>query len=581
MVKGSVFLIAFLWLVRGIFCGTAFGGVATEDSVAGAAKVYRYLNTDILKISGDIRNTHEKGIGDVFIRVDIQNGPKTITKQTSTDAAGHYEVEAVFPPGTLAKQDVVLALKKTSYAPIAPLTLDIVSAKLSETDSTLYLARADVVLRRVASPGMWISAAVLFMIYVLIGLELLHRTLAALLGAALLLAVTYIVGPLFPDFKIISFETAVQAVDMNVILLLFSMMVIVGISEKSGMFQWVAFICYRLAGGRMRLLLVALMAVTGILSAFLDNVTTMLLVIPVTLEIAKTLKMNPVSLILPEVFASNVGGAATLIGDPPNIMIGSYANLSFLDFVRNLSIPCVLALAAAVFYFMLFFRRDYSIATPSSQSCIANIPPIDVKLLIWSIVFLALTILLFFLHSLLEMPPSIAALIGAAGLLIMSGEDISDLLANKIEWSTLIFFAMLFVVVAAAVETGLIHFLADQVKELSKGSLVISILLVLWVSAIASAIIDNIPFVATMLPVVGYMTASVPGGQDGVLWWALALGACLGGNGTVIGASANVVTVGMVEKEGIHISFGDYFKVCFPAMILSVMICMIWLLLSR
>lgn len=583
MMRGLFPLIAFLWLVGGIFCGEIFGADA-ENSATEAAGAHGYLHADILKISGDIRNTHGMGIADVLIRMIVQSGQKTMTKLSRTDAGGHYEIEAVFPPGTLVEPNVVLEMQKASYAPITPLALDPVSAKLTESDSTLYLARADIVLRRVASPAMWISAAVLLMVYVLIGMELLHRTLAALLGATLLLAVTYLAGPFFPEFRILSFETAVRAVDMNVILLLFSMMVIVGISEKSGMFQWLAFTCYRLAKGRKRLLLAALMVVTATLSAFLDNVTTMLLVIPITLGIAKVLKLNPVSLILPEVFASNVGGAATLIGDPPNIMIGSYANLSFLDFVLHLALPCILVLAAGIVYFLLYFRREYSTPLPAMASPayisngIADRPSIDLKLLIWSLVFLALTILLFFLHSLLEMAPSIAALIGAVGLLIMSGEDISDLLANKIEWPTLIFFAMLFVVVAAAEESGLIHFMADQVKELSKGSLVMSILLVLWVSALASAVIDNIPFVATMLPVIGYMTASIPGGQTGVLWWALALGACLGGNGTAIGASANLVTIGMADKAGVHISFGAYFKICFPPMVISILICTAWFL---
>jgi Na+/H+ antiporter NhaD/arsenite permease-like protein len=306
----------------------------------------------------------------------------------------------------------------------------------------------------------------------------------------------------------------------------------------------------------------------------------MLLIVPVTLQIARALRLNPVSLLLPEVFASNVGGTATLIGDPPNIMIGSYTGLTFLDFGRNLGVPCLLVLASTVAFFLIYFRSDYRAgASGYDHGVLAGGDAIrDTRLMILSLVFLGLTILLFILHGLLEMAPSIAALIGAAGLLVASGVDLAELLKEKIEWSALVFFAALFTVVAAAEESGLIHLVADAVKSVSGDSLIVALLMVLWVSAIASAIIDNIPYTATMLPVVAYLTATVPGAQNGILWWALALGACLGGNGTMIGASANVVTVGLSEKAGHRISFIDYLKVCLPPTVISIVVCTIWLL---
>jgi len=408
--------------------------------------------------------------------------------------------------------------------------------------------------------------------------------LAALLGATALLGVTYLLGPMFPEFRIISFASAAGAVDLNVILLLLAMMIIVGVSEKSGMFQWLAFQCFRLSGGRAGLLLAALMGVTALTSAFLDNVTTMLLVIPVTLRIAASLSIKPVALLLPEVFASNVGGAATLIGDPPNIMIGSFAGLTFVDFLRNLFLPCAAILTVSVIYFLIYFRGDLAVAgrnrrTGPLQSEISEYRITEPRILVLSLIFLAMTILLFVLHGLLDMPPCIAALIGATGLLLASGVDIVEILEKKIEWPTLIFFAMLFVVVAAAEESGLIYLLADQVKAFAADSLPLAVLLVLWGSALASAFIDNIPFTATMLPVVGYMTSAMPEAQGGVLWWALVMGACLGGNGTLIGASANVVTAGMAEKAGTPISFGRYFRICFVPMLLSILLCSLWLLL--
>jgi Na+/H+ antiporter NhaD/arsenite permease-like protein len=421
------------------------------------------------------------------------------------------------------------------------------------------------------------------MVYVLIGFEIAHRTSAALAGAALLLGISHLIGPFFPEFDIIRFDTAVRAVDLNVILLLFSMMIIVGISEKTGMFQWLAYSCYRLAGSRMSILCAALMAATALISAFLDNVTTMLLVIPVSLQIASALKINPVALLLPEVFASNIGGAATLIGDPPNIMIGSYAKLTFLDFSKNLAIPCSIVLIISIFFFLWYFRHEYSRPQPKPHDHktddLQGLYAItDARLLVLCLIFLGMTILLFMVHGLFEMPPSVAALMGAAALLITSRADLVTLLEKKIEWPTLVFFAALFVVVAAAEESGLIHLMAEHVRNVSESSYTKSLLIVLWTSAIASAFIDNIPFTATMLPVAAYLTTSLPPDQANGIWWALALGACLGGNGTLIGASANVVTVGMAEKAGYKISFFKYMKICFIPMLLSILVCSAWLL---
>jgi Na+/H+ antiporter NhaD/arsenite permease-like protein len=326
--------------------------------------------------------------------------------------------------------------------------LNLIKADISGKSSSYYLAQANLTLRRTTSPALWISAAVLLMVYVLIAFEWVHRTLAALLGATLLLGITYLVGPFFPEFRIITFEAATRAVDLNVILLLFAMMIIVGVSEKSGMFQWLAFRCFLLAGGRAGVLAAALMLVTGVTSAFLDNVTTMLLVIPVSLRIAATLKINPVALLLPEVFASNIGGTATLIGDPPNIMIGSYAGLTFVDFLSNLLLPCTAILVISMVYFRLYFRKDLAPAPhgPGSgpaRSKVLDYRIADPRVLILSLIFLAMTILLFVLQGMLDMAPCIAALIGATGLLLTSRVDIIEILEDKIEWPTLIFFAML------------------------------------------------------------------------------------------------------------------------------------------
>ncbi|MFP5213755.1 MAG: SLC13 family permease, partial [Acidobacteriota bacterium] len=399
-----------------------------------------------------------------------------------------------------------------------------------------------------------------------------------------LMTITYTIGTFNPDFVILPFENAMHAIDMNVILLLMAMMIIVGVMKKTGVFQWMAYKAYQAAKGNIYALAAILMVVAAVTSAFLDNVTTMLLIIPVTIQIALTLKINPVAFLMPEVFASNVGGTATLIGDPPNIMIGSYAKLSFVDFAQNLTIICAIGLAVSVVYFIYAYKKDFLKAEVGDiQALIAKLRE-DYKitnkgLLIKAGTILGITVFMFIIHGALRMEPSIAALIGASILMIVSKVDIVEMLEHEIEWPTLIFFIMLFIVVAGAEETGLIQVIADWVKDMSQGSLVTAILMILWVSAIASAIIDNIPFTATMLPIVGYLTTAIPGAEGGVLWWALALGACLGGNGTMIGASANVVTVGMAERAGYHISFMQYMRVAaFPTLI-TIILCSFWLLL--
>jgi Na+/H+ antiporter NhaD/arsenite permease-like protein len=279
-----------------------------------------------------------------------------------------------------------------------------------------------------------------------------------------------------------------------------------------------------------------------------------------------------------------VGGTATLIGDPPNIMIGSYAKLTFVDFVNNLTVICIICLVVTVIYFVWWYRKDYAGAKVEDyRGMVAKLREeytiTNKKLLIQCLVVLAITIFLFIIHGPLKMEPSIAALVGSAILMVISRENIVEMLEKEIEWPTLIFFMMLFIVVAAAEHTGLIQMIADWVRDISRGNLVVAIVMILWVSALASAIIDNIPFTATMLPIVAYLTQVIPGADSGVLWWALSLGACLGGNGTMIGASANVVTVGMSEKAGYPISFMTYLKAAFIPMIITVILCTGWLLL--
>ena len=572
MKKGIVFILGLLVLV-------------SMTNLCGSGEKVNAGPSDYLLLSGTVNNQQGKGVKEVRVAVLVNGKEMHVPEEVVTSSSGSFHVKLTLPRGALPGAKVELELTKASYEPSGRIAVGrVVEDHKDEKGNVTYLSHLDIKLNRAITPAFWIATLVLLGVYVVIAMELLHRTLAAMVGGSLLLLITYTAGTFFPDYFILSFEDAIKAIDMNVIFLLMAMMIIVGVMKKTGIFQWLALKSFEAARGNVFGLAAVLMFVTAFISAFLDNVTTMLLVTPVTIEISKALKLNPLSLMLPEVFASNVGGTATLIGDPPNIMIGSYAKLSFMDFASNLSLICLIGLAASILYYLWYFKRDYGKAEVGdvkemTRKLREEYKITDMKLLNMCLIVLGITIFLFIIHGALHMEPSIAALMGAAALLVVSRVNIVEMLEHEIEWPTLIFFMMLFVVVAGAEETGLIQVIADWVSNASKGSLVVAVIMILWVSAIASAFIDNIPFTATMLPIVAYLNQVIPGAESGILWWSLALGACLGGNGTMIGASANVVTVGIAESLGHPISFMAYMRMAWWPMMITVALCMGWLLL--
>jgi Na+/H+ antiporter NhaD/arsenite permease-like protein len=541
---------------------------------------------DRLSVAGIIQNPQGRGVKEADVEVLVNGHHLKTTKGDDivTGKFGSFLAEFILPPGTLPGAKVEVTAFKPSWKNLAPKAIPVYETGTDKDGNRLFQAQEKFTLLRAITPAFWLATAILLLVYIFIAAEWMHRTLAALLGAALILFISYTAGTFDKGYFILSFEDAVSAIDMNVILLLMAMMIIVGVLKKTGMFQWLAYKSYALARGNIFILAGILMVVTAVVSAFLDNVTTMLLMIPVTIEIAVTLKINPITLLIPEVFASNVGGTATLIGDPPNILIGSYANLSFADFVFNLSIICAIGLLITIVYYVYWYKKDYLKAeikdVPRTIEYLKTEYRItDMKLAVMGLAMLAFTIFLFVIHGVLHMEPSIAALSGAMFLLAISRVDIVEMLEHEVEWPTLIFFIALFMVISGAEETGLIQVIAEWVRDVSQGNLTLAVIMVLWVSAIASAFIDNIPFTATMLPIVAFLNTSIPGAESGILWWSLALGACLGGNGTMIGASANVVTVGLAEKAGYHISFVQYIKACWWPMIITVALANAYLLL--
>jgi Na+/H+ antiporter NhaD/arsenite permease-like protein len=539
-------------------------------------------NTVSFDIAGIITDSHDEPVPEVDM---ILSDGEEILAETVTGRDGKYIFRFMTDPRRVSALDLKMTVKKSSFA---TQTLDLSTGDMCSNGPNYALSR-DIRLVRTLGPAFWISTIIFVAAYLLISFELLHRTVAAMLGAALMLGVSYTFGTLNFELRIFSFESAVHSIDMNVIFLLLGMMVIVGIFKRTGVFQWCAYMSYRLAKGSVFLLAVYLMTFTAVTSAFLDNVTTMLLITGVAIEICLSLQINPLAMLIPMILASNIGGTATLIGDPPNIMIGSYAGLTFMDFVVALFWVCFCSTVALLLFSKFVWGKDYAKARVEDvpryiEELRHRYQITDMGLLLWGLFLLAFVIFLFLSHGFWHMEVSIAALLGASVFLVIAlatkKVDLFELIEKDIEWPTLMFFIFLFIIVGAVESAGLLALIADWILDISGGDFIIACSLILWVSAIMSAFVDNIPFTATMLPIVAYLSSAIPGSEN-TLWWALALGACFGGNGTMIGASANVVTIGIAESQGYKITFFGYFKTAFPYMVISVLIAHAWLLIFR
>jgi Na+/H+ antiporter NhaD/arsenite permease-like protein len=419
-----------------------------------------------------------------------------------------------------------------------------------------------------------LAAAIFLIAYALIATERLHRTVIALAGAGLVLVL-----------RVVDQRTAFASVDWNTVFLLFGMMVIVGITRRTGVFQWVAIRSAKIARAEPMRMLVLFSVVTAVLSAFLDNVTTVLLIVPVTLVIADALSISPMPFLITEILASNIGGAATLVGDPPNIMIGSASGLGFTSFLAHLMPAAVVILVVFLLTLRLFFGRSLVVTSEARATIYGfdeNKAITDWPLLRKCLVVLGLTMCGFFLHEPLHLEAATIAVMGAALLLVISGVDLEETL-HEIEWPTLMFFIGLFILVSALVETGIIHVFSSRLLALAERSIPLTAVALLWVSAVLSGIVDNIPFVAAVNPMLvevgrGMVTpgttlqAVLRGPQMMPLWWSLALGACLGGNATLVGASANVIVAGIAERNGYRIRFVEFMKYGIPVVLESLVI---------
>lgn len=396
-----------------------------------------------------------------------------------------------------------------------------------------------------------IGLAIFIGVYGLLISEKVNKAFITLLGASLVIL-----------SGIMSQEKAFHGVDWNVIFLLISMMILVGIAKGTGLFQFLAIKTAKFAKGDPFTILILMSLLTAVLSAFLDNVTTIMIIVPITIFISVELGLKPTPFIIVETLMSNIGGTATLIGDPPNIMIGSAGNISFLDFLIELG-PLILCILFVSYFITRFLFKKDMVVSNSRKARIMELDDTkaieDKPLMIKSICILGLVLLGFMLHGVLHIPPATIALFGASLLMILAKKD-AEHYFKEVEWVTIFFFIGLFVLVESLVELGVIAFLGTSLLELSGGNATITSMILIWGSGLISGVVDNIPYVATMIPMIKVMGASLDPEVVKIFWLSLSAGACLGGNLTIIGASANVVATGLSHKSGYTISFKEFAK---------------------
>ena len=443
----------------------------------------------------------------------------------------------------------------------------------------------------------WTATIMFILVYAVIVSEKIHKTIVALFGAALMLILKILTQHEAFHIAEIEHQLVELGVDWNVIFLLISMMLIINLMRPSGIFEYIAIKSAKLGKGEPFRIMIIFSIVVAVLSALLDNVTTVLLITPVTLLIADALEVDPIPYLLACVFASNIGGTATLIGDPPNIMIASKANLNFMDFVYHLTPIVIFMMVVFIFMLKLLFGKQL-ITRPELKSRIMEMKENealkDKGMLVKSLFVLGLVLIGFVLHGALHYHPATIAMFGAGLLLLLSKTHDPHHYLADVEWPTIFFFIGLFILVGGVAKVGLIKWMSLQMIDLTQGNMFATSMIIMWFSAFASAIVDNIPYVATMNPLVIDMANTLASNPENIewygktgndllhypllmpVWWSLALGACLGGNGSAIGASANVIVVGLSEKAGRKITFLKFLVYGMPVMIVTVLIAMIY-----
>ncbi|MFN2158461.1 MAG: SLC13 family permease [Anaerolineales bacterium] len=430
-----------------------------------------------------------------------------------------------------------------------------------------------------------IATGIFFLVFIAISFRLLHETAAALLGAVTVFLITYIGGNISADLRILTFEEAMQFVDWNVIFLILGMMIFMAILSATNVFRWLGLRLYKLSRGNTWLIAALLITLTGITSAILNDVTAILLIAPLSIQLAVALGMSPLAIVIAEVLASNIGGAATLIGDPPSTIVGSHIGMSFGEYLVNMLPIAAICMLALLVINRIQYRQEYTserkIISPRLIDKLDSEAQIHDHHTLYKAVFLGVvTFVLFFIADYLgHMPPSVVSLSGAALLIAWVRPDVDDML-SEVDWTTLIFFIGLFVVVGGMEATGAIGWLASRILVLAGNSLTRATMLTLWISGIASGIVANIPFAVAVLPVIDLLNANIPGAaENNVLYWALIMGADFGGNSTYLGSAPNIVAVGLLAQAGYRITFSRFMRDGIPVTLITLILSSIYLLL--
>lgn len=460
--------------------------------------------------------------------------------------------------------------------------LELAADQLTALRAATPVVLGEITLERRITPGFWIATLVFVLVLFFIATGWLHNTLAALFGVSVLFAASYLGVLVRADLFIFELPRALSYIDWDVIFLIMGMMMVIAVVEHTGIFQWLAYAAYRGSRGRLSVLLVILMLIASLGSAVLDNVTTMLLMTPITVRIALTLKVNPLALLMPTVMASNVAGVSTLVGTPTNILIGSFADIGFNGFLANLTPGVLMALLGLIVYSQVAYRRDLAGGGEGTSPKLLDkleasariSEPGNLRKAGW--VGLGMLVLFVFGEG-IHLVPAVTAVMGATALLLWIRPDI-EAMVKAVDWTTLVFFMMLFMVVGGIQEVGLISQIAVLIADLVGKNLVLAMLVVIWSGALLSTVIANIPFTAAMLPVIGFLTANIPGAESQVLFFCLSVGAAMGGNGSLIGASANMVTAGIAERAGYPITYGYFLRKGMPALLVTVGLATLWLL---
>lgn len=530
-----------------------------------------------LELAGFIVDTNGQAVESAEIRIFV-DGMDEAAATTESGEDGSWVVDLPQVPA----ESVLLEVERPHF--------EVYEHELTE-DERLSLVEAgsygfsEIELERHISIGFYVTAAAFILTLILIALERLQNALAALLGISIVFLSTFILGAFNHDFYIINMERAITYINWEVIFLVMGMMIVVGIIEGTGIFQWLAFQAYRASQGKIWLLIIILVVITSVASALLDNVTTMLLMVPISLQIALALNINPMALLIPEILASNISGISTLIGTPTNILIGAYANISFNDFLLNQTIGVLLASVVMILGVLFAYRSELQkgsggqISETLYNKLKDNAQIKDARALRRSLAIFGGMLILFAVGESIHMVPAVTALVGATVLLLVIEPDIDKML-GVVDWTTLVFFMALFMLVGAVQEVGLLGIFASVMGTIIGTNVGLGIIMIVFGVGILSFVIANVPLAAAMLPVIEFVSAGIPGAAESkALYYALSMGAAMGGNGLLIGGETNLMTAGIVRQAGYKITFMEFLKIGLPITLLTLGVATGWLYL--